>query len=162
MKTLIVIRHAKSDWDAPFGDFERPLLQRGVRDANLVAQKAALGIPKNAVIWSSSAKRASQTARIFAAVFSHPESKIIFKQDLYTFDGSTLEKIIKSCDNAVDCLIVFGHNEAITDFVNKFGDIFIDNVTTSGFVTLTFETDEWKKIGNGKTSKIIFPRDLRP
>jgi len=161
MKNLMIIRHAKSDWDAPFGDFERPLLQRGILDANLVAKNVAK-IPHNALIWSSSAKRASQTARIFAATFSYDESKIIFKDKLYTFEGAALEKIIKSCDDSVDCLVVFGHNEAITDFVNKFGDIFIDNVTTSGFVTITFDTNEWKNIQKGKTTKIIFPRDLRP
>ncbi|MNE34705.1 hypothetical protein D3C80_1284360 [compost metagenome] len=72
-----------------------------------------------------------------------------------------MEKEIKSCDNSFESVILFGHNAAITNFVNKFGDVFIDNVPTSGFVSLQFEADSWGKITKGKTKKIIFPKDLK-
>jgi len=58
-------------------------------------------------------------------------------------------------------LIVFGHNAAMTNFVNKFGNVFIDNLPTSGFVSLQFDTDDWEKIKKGKTKKIIVPKDLK-
>ncbi|MEY2869533.1 MAG: hypothetical protein RIR01_2030, partial [Bacteroidota bacterium] len=60
-----------------------------------------------------------------------------------------------------DSVILFGHNAAITNFVNKFGDVFIDNVPTSGFVSLQFDTDSWDSISKGKTKKIIMPKDLK-
>lgn len=161
MKNLILIRHAKSSWDAPVHDKERVLAQRGVRDAHLVAQNVTNFLPKANLIWSSTAKRASETAIIFAQIQMWPLESIIFKDELYTFDASKLEKIIKSCDNSYENVILFGHNEAITEFVNKFGDVFIDNVPTAGFVSISFTITNWMDLAKGKTNKVLFPRDLK-
>jgi phosphohistidine phosphatase len=102
-----------------------------------------------------------ETAIIFAQTLSFPIENITFKEELYTFDENKLEKIIKSFDNNYDNVILFGHNEAITNFVNKFGDVFIENVATSGFVSLQFDTTDWQNIHNGKTLKTLFPKDLK-
>lgn len=161
MKNLIIVRHAKSSWDAPLRDIDRPLQNRGIQDAHLVSSKINESLPKTFMIWSSPAKRASETAVIFAQNISYPIESIVYKDDLYTFDERQLEKTVRSCSDDYDNVILFGHNEAITNFVNKFGDIFIDNVTTSGVVSLTFDTDNWNDIGKGRTRKVIFPRDLK-
>ncbi len=161
MKNLILIRHAKSSWDLPLKDIDRPLDQRGMKDAHLVSLNIFDYLPQTFIIWSSIAKRASDTAVIFAQNILYPIENIVFKNDLYTFDEKQLEEIIKSCANSFDSVILFGHNAAITNFVNKFGDIFIDNVPTSGFVSLQFETDNWGQINKGKTKKIIIPKDLK-
>jgi phosphohistidine phosphatase len=52
----------------------------------------------------------------------------------------------------------FGHNAAITNFVNIFGDVSIENVPTSGFVSIEFDTENWIEIKKGKTKKIIVPK----
>jgi len=161
MKHLILIRHAKSSWDAPLRDFDRPLNNKGIHDAHLVSSNISSYLPKSFVVWSSSAKRAAETAMIFAQNISFPVDSIMFKDELYTFDEKKLEQMIKSCSDEYDHLIVFGHNEAITNFVNNFGDIFIDNVSTSGFVSIIFDNSSWKDIKKGVTQKIIFPRDLK-
>ena len=161
MKNLILIRHAKSSWEAPLKDIERPLDRRGIKDAHLVATNCLEYIPSIFVMWSSNAKRASETALIFAQNFLYPVESIVFKEELYTFDEKQLEKVIKSSSDIFENVILFGHNEAITNFVNKFGDIFIDNVPTSGFVSLEFETDYWEKISKGKTKKTIFPKKIK-
>ncbi len=161
MKNLILIRHAKSSWETPIQDIDRPLLQRGIIDAHLVASHIVSHIPKTFMVWSSIAKRASDTALIFAQNICFPIENIIYKKDLYTFDESQLEKVIKSCDNHYESVILFGHNEAITNFVNKFGDSFIPNVPTAGFVSLQFQTNYWNKIDKGKIKKILFPKDLK-
>lgn len=161
MKQLILIRHAKSSWDAPLHDFDRPLNSRGIQDAHLVSSNINSQIPKSFVLWSSAAKRAAETAVIFAQNLSFPVESIVFKEDLYTFDERKLEQIIKSCPDDYDHLIVFGHNEAITNFVNKFGNIFIDNVATSGFVNIIFDDLSWKNIEKGITKRVIFPSDLK-
>jgi phosphohistidine phosphatase len=161
MKNLILIRHAKSSWEAPLKDIDRPLEQKGIKDAHLVAANCIKYIPSVFVMCSSTAKRASETALIFAQTILYPVESIIFKDELYTFDENQLEKVIKSCSNVFENVILFGHNAAITNFVNKFGDIFIDNVPTSGFVSLEFETDNWEKISKGKTKKIIFPKKIK-
>ncbi|MFN7675702.1 SixA phosphatase family protein [Flavobacterium sp.] len=161
MKQLMLVRHAKSSWDAPLRDFDRPLTSNGIHDAHLVSSEISKHIPKMYLLWSSPAKRAAETAVIFAQNISFPVESIVFKEELYTFDGKKLEEIIKSCPDVYDNLIVFGHNEAITNFVNKFGNIFVDNVSTSGFVKIIFENTSWNNIENGITKKVIFPRDLK-
>ncbi|MBP4136827.1 SixA phosphatase family protein [Flavobacterium geliluteum] len=161
MKNLVLIRHAKSSWEAPLKDFDRPLMKRGIIDAHDVSVKISNFLPKTYIIWSSTAARASETALIFAQNLSYPIESIVYKDDLYTFDEKQLEKVIKSCDNSLESVILFGHNEAITNFVNKFGDVFIENVPTSGFVALQFETENWSTINKGKTHKTIFPKDLK-
>ena len=161
MKNLILVRHAKSSWEVPIRDKDRGLTCRGMKDAHLVSTHSKDFIPKTFVIWSSSAKRAVDTALIFAQNLSYPVESIIYKDDLYTFDVNKLEKVIKSCSTIFETVILFGHNGAITDFVNKFGDDFIENVPTSGFVYMEFDTDDWKKIKNGKVKKTIFPKNLR-
>jgi len=161
MKNLIIIRHAKSSWNAPLNDIDRPLEQRGMKDAHLVAMNSLQFIPPKFQIFSSTAKRASETALIFAQSFSYPIESITFNPELYTFDENRLEKVIKAFDNNYDNVILFGHNEAITNFVNKFGDVFIGNVSTSGLVFLQFNTVDWQNIENGKTLKVLFPKDLK-
>jgi len=161
MKNLILIRHAKSSWNVPVQDFDRTLDQRGMEDALLIANNVFQFVPANFVMHSSSAKRARETALIFAKAFLYPLENIVFSDNLYTFDTNKLEKIIKSISSDLDNVILFGHNDAITNFVNKFGQIFIDNVPTSGLVWLQFDTDSWNTITKAVTIKTLFPRNLK-
>lgn len=161
MKNLILIRHAKSSWDSPVNDIDRSLEKRGIDDAHLVSSNIQDFLPKAFTMYSSNAKRAAATAIIFAQNIHFPIENIFFDNELYTFDLKQLEKIIKSFEKSADNIILFGHNAAITDFVNKFGDVLIDNVPTSGLVSMSFDTDCWTKISKGKTNKIVNPKDLK-
>jgi phosphohistidine phosphatase len=113
------------------------------------------------IFYSSNARRAFETACIFASNFSVPLDQIIINEELYTFDENQLEKVIKSLNNDLENVILFGHNAAITNFVNKFGDIFIENVPTSGFIWIKFESQDWKLIKKGNIHKVLFPRDFK-
>lgn len=161
MKNLILIRHAKSSWEAPLEDKDRPLSKRGINDAHLVASEIEDHLPKSYIVWSSTAKRAKNTAYIFAENLSIPLETIIFKDDLYTFDAKSLEDVIKSCNNQFDNLILFGHNDAITNFVNTFGNHAVENVPTAGFVSLSFQQNDWKDIRKGTIEKVLFPSELK-
>ena len=161
MKNLILIRHSKSSWDAPVQDIDRSISQRGVKDAHLIAAKTPEILPPSYIVWSSKAKRTQETAYIFSQYLSIPLETIHFSDDLYTFDSKKLEKSIKKCENLYDSLILFGHNEAITKFVNKFGDLNIDNVPTSGVVALQFDTNDWNSISKGKTIATLFPSHFK-
>jgi phosphohistidine phosphatase SixA len=86
---------------------------------------------------------------------------IQYEDDLYTFDASDLEKFIKTINNNIRNVLIFGHNGAITDFVNKFGDVYVDNVPTSGLVSINFEINNWKDIQKGKTITTLFPKELK-
>ena len=161
MKNLILIRHAKSSWESPVRDIDRTLEHKGIHDAHLVAANCMRFIPSTYIIWSSSAKRTQETAMIFCQNFSYPIESVVFKEELYTFEVKQLETVIKSCSNDFENVILFGHNDAITNFVDKFGDVFIGHVPTAGLVWLQFDTDSWGKINKGKTKKTIFPKNLK-
>lgn len=160
MKYLTLIRHSKSSWENPIKDFDRVLTFKGVKNSIKCSKESIKIINYNSLIWSSPAERAKKTAEIFVKGWNLNLDNIEYKPELYTFDLNILEQIVKSCPNSTDSLILFGHNSAITDFVNKFGDIFIDNVPTSGFVSIKFETNNWSELDKGHTTKILFPRDI--
>ena len=161
MKKLILIRHAKSSWEEPLEDKDRPLTKRGIKDAHLVSSKIIKYLPKAFVIYSSTARRTTETAMIFAQNILFPVESIVFKDELYTFDVNQLEAEVKSFNNDYDCVILVAHNAAITDFVNKFGDVFIENVPTSGFVSIDFDSDSWENINKGRIRETIFPKNLK-
>ena len=161
MKNLFLIRHSKSSWDVPVQDINRSISARGVKDAHLIASKSVALVPNSYIVWCSKAKRTTETAYIFSEYLSIPIETIYFSEDLYTFDEKNLHEIIKKCKNEHDNLILFGHNEAITNFVNKFGDLYIENVPTSGLVAIQFNTEDWQNLGKGKTIATLFPSHFK-
>ena len=158
MKTLFLIRHAKSDWGM-LDDFDRTLTQRGKDDALLVAKKIADDLPHDLTIWTSSARRATLTAEIMTGHWKRTINE--HRLDLYTFDWNRLVEVIKSANDSIENLCVFGHNEGITEFVNNFGDIYIDNVPTAGLVSITFDAARWQDITLGRIIRTLFPKTLR-
>jgi len=161
MKKLILVRHAKSSWNEGVKDHDRGLENRGFTDADLVSLnfKEYLLIPDKVV--SSTAKRAKTTAQIFLKNLEIDPGKLELNKNVYDFSGENLVKTIKETPDNFDVLMVFGHNYALTEFVNTFGDMIIENVPTSGLVVIEFHTDSWQYIYKGQTLKVIFPRDLR-
>ena len=161
MKKLILVRHAKSSWECNVIDHERPLNKRGENDAHLVSSKLKdIGLNFDLIL-SSDAMRAKTTASIFVYNLNIDKSIFHLNYDLYDFSGSNLIKVIKSCENSINNLMVFGHNHAITDFVNTFGDNYIENVPTCGVTIIDFNIDSWVHLNQGKTIKTLYPRDLK-
>lgn len=161
MKNLYLVRHAKSSWEHDVTDHERPLKKRGFDDAQLVSNylKDKIEIPD--LIISSDAMRAKTTANIFASSFGISEDEIHLEHEAYDFSGYKLTDVIKNCDDSINTLMVFGHNYAMTSFVNKFGNKFIDNVPTSGFTHIRFDIPNWKDLNKGETLLTIFPKELK-
>ncbi|WP_111307193.1 SixA phosphatase family protein [Confluentibacter sediminis] len=160
MKKLIIARHAKSSWEYDVVDHERPLNDRGLKDAHKVSNELKDKLNPELVL-SSDALRARSTANIFISNLNIDTDKLYLNHDLYDFSGEKLIKVIKSCNDIYKELMIFGHNHAITYFVNKFGDKHIDNVPTSGVVIIEFDILNWKDLKLGKTINTIFPRDLK-
>lgn len=161
MKNIILIRHAKSSWDFPLSDVDRPISQRGIQDALLTSLAMQKILPKKFIVWSSIARRTRETSYIFAQNLVFPIENIIFREDLYTFDYKDLVETIQTCENRIESIVLFGHNDAITKFVNKFGDVHIDNVPTSGVVQISFDEENWTDIKKGKTLNVLFPKIIR-
>ena len=100
MKTLIVVRHAKSSW-ANIGerDFDRTLNERGKEDAPLMAEKLVKANMKIDAFVSSSAKRARKTARAFAEAYGKTKHDIILSDDLYNAPAATFYETIETLEN---------------------------------------------------------------
>ncbi len=161
MKRLYLVRHAKSSWEYDLTDHKRPLNNRGFKDAHLVSTHLKGTIPLPDLVLSSDAMRALTTANIFISNLGLNEDDIVLNHDLYDFSGLNLTKVIKECDNAVNTLMVFGHNHAMTYFVNTYGNKPIGNVPTSGFTHIEMDIDSWKDLEKGVTIQTVFPRDLK-
>jgi phosphohistidine phosphatase len=145
MKTLLLVRHAKSDWGYPaLEDFDRPLNDRGKRDAPAMATRL-LGkkVPIDAII-SSTAKRASNTAKAFAAVYELKKSRMQFTDKLYLAGSAIFIEVIENADDKFDTIAIFSHNPGITTFANEQTNARIDNIPTCGVFAIKVNTDTWK------------------
>lgn len=161
MKRLVIVRHGKSSWEHSVIDEKRPLKDRAYKDAESVTAAFKGVFQKPAIIWSSPAVRAHETAKIFRERLNIDEKDFIVKPGLYTFNREDLYNVISTCGKEVDQLIIFGHNPAFTSLVNRLGDKEIANVPTTGLVVIDFETNSWNDLKDGKTILNLFPKNLR-
>ena len=146
MKTLLIIRHAKSSWEiGSLNDFERPLNERGKKDAPEMAQRLLdKKISIDAFI-SSPAKRAKKTAELFCSAYNKKEKDIIFISALYHASTQTFYETIENIEDGFNVVAVFSHNPGISSFINELTDsIKIDNMTTCGIFSVTIYIDKWK------------------
>ncbi len=161
MKTLYLVRHAKSSWKHDVDDHKRPLKERGQSDGQLVSNKVSKEIEPPQKIISSDATRAFSTAQFFKEALNISDANFEINHDLYDFSGQNVMRIIKALNNNLDSVMIVGHNHAFTSIANMLGNRYIENVPTCGFVMLRFDEKEWSEITTGKTVKTIFPRDLK-
>lgn len=158
MKTLYVIRHAKSSWeDESLSDFDRPLNERGKRDAPVMGKRLRdRGVVPHLLL-SSPAKRAFSTAKRIAKALGYPKDKIKTDRRLYHADSEMIVSVLRNIKNKHDVVFMFGHNPGLTDFVNLMMKerAFIDNVPTCGIVAFEFTIEDWKELTR-KTGKMLF------
>jgi len=139
MKTLYIVRHAKSSWEYDgIKDIDRPLKKRGINDAYLVSSVLQKKIETPSVFVSSCANRALQTAMIFSYTFNYPLSYLRISKSLYNSSDGYLIKTVMALDDGFDSAIIFSHDHGINDFVNKFGSKKINHVPTSGVIAIEF------------------------
>ncbi|MFT6064734.1 MAG: phosphohistidine phosphatase [Paraglaciecola sp.] len=160
MKTLYIVRHAKSSWEyLGIEDIDRPLKRRGIKDAHLMSKFLSKEIPKPDVFMSSSANRALHTAVIFCENFEYPLSNLKIRRQLYSFSDGYLVKTVKALDDAFSTAIIFSHDHGINTFVNKFGNKPLAHVTTCGIIGIQFDEKHWKNLKKGKTVMSEFPKN---
>lgn len=144
MKQLIIVRHAKSSWaNMGMSDFERPLNERGNRDAPEMANRL---IKRNVAIdafVSSTANRAYTTATYFAKTFGQKQTDIIPVPELYHASIATFYQVVKKLNNGFQTVALFSHNPGITDFVNELTNTSIDNMPTCGIFAVKINTHDW-------------------
>ncbi len=167
MKTLYLVRHAKSSWKNPdLADMDRPLNKRGKRDAPRIGLflKEKNILPD--LIISSPANRALTTAKVIAEQIGYPVEKIIENNDLYTFSYNPEEitQILAPLSDQYQTVMLFGHNPTFTEAANFFGDKHFDNVPTCGVVGFQLSIHRWQSIGRDNLQSqltfYMFPKML--
>lgn len=156
-KTLLLIRHAKSDQSFFGNDFERPLNERGKRDAPVMADRLLKrNIPIDAFV-SSPALRAKKTAELFIKEFGVPADKIHFISALYHAPATVFEEVIAALPDEMNHVAVFSHNPGITYFVNMLTEnVRIDNMPTCGIFAVEIHTAHWKNFMAAKKDFLFF------
>jgi phosphohistidine phosphatase len=152
LKTLILVRHAKSSWDDPtLPDFDRPLNERGKKEAPKMAKRLA---DKNINIEgfiSSPAKRAKRTAELFIKEFDKDENEIILFPSLYHADVNDFYEAISLVNDKFKCIAVFSHNPGITSFANKLIlKAQLDNMPTSSVFAVKADIKNWSDFKDAK------------
>ena len=147
MKTLYLVRHAKSSWKySELDDFERPLNRRGRDSLESMGEflKEVKAAPD--LIISSPATRAATTARIIAYKIHYPLEKILYSEYIYLSDEDVLLNFIQDIDNDVKEAMLIGHNPALTDLANYISKQQIGNIPTCGIFCVEFNISSWRKI----------------
>jgi phosphohistidine phosphatase len=144
MKTLLIIRHAKSSWDnADEEDIKRSLNDRGKRDAPVMARrliKTGVAIDR---FLSSPAKRALQTAESFTHAFGSKKKDIEVIPDLYHASPETFKQVVTSLGDNDHTVALFSHNPGITAFVNTLTEKRVDNMPTCSIFAVKSNVDHW-------------------
>ncbi len=144
MKTLTIVRHAKSSWSEPrLSDRERPLNRRGERDAPVMGKRIADAGIRPSLIVSSPATRAWTTARVIAEQLSYPTEFLQRENQLYLASLHDLLDIVVAQDDGFNSVIIVGHNPGLTDFVNFLSPGLTNNLPTTGVVAVNIDQDHW-------------------
>ncbi len=155
MKTLYIMRHAKSSWDDfSISDFDRPLNHRGERDAPLMAEilKQKHILPD--LILSSPANRAKTTATIVADRLGYARENIHYQESIYESSQMNIMMLINALDEEFNSCLLLGHNPALTGVVNLLDDVRLSNLPTAGIVGFRF-VGRWADI-KPKSGEFLF------
>ncbi len=162
LKTLIILRHAKSSWgDFTCPDFDRTLNKRGLRDGPFMASKLKEIMPDDLdLIITSPAKRALMTAQFFQKELDLGEDNFWTDKRLYHAYSDTILEVISECPDHYNSLLITGHNPGLTSFVNEFPPFETDNLPTASFVIIQLSISSWKNFnyGQGRVSAFHFPK----
>ena len=158
MKTIILVRHAKSSWKDPtLDDFDRPLNKRGKKNAPFMGTKLKeRGIMPDLMI-SSPAKRARKTAIKIAKAVGYPKKKIRFDGDMYHTGAQYLYTLVKTLKDKHESVMLFGHNPGFNDFAHMLlKHNTVTNIPTSGVYCISFDVDRWENVSVGKGEVVFF------
>ena len=157
MKQLFIIRHAKSDWgDFKIRDYDRPLSERGHKNAPEMAQRFLQKDLTPELIVSSPALRAITTAKYFASGWNIEPTLIKTNEAIYEANTKTLLGVINGLDNNFQKIALFGHNPGLTDLLNYLTNDFQASMPTCSVGLIEFPFDDWKLISEHTGDLVVF------
>ena len=147
MKTLYLLRHAKSSWNFDeLSDQERPLNDRGRDDAPTMGQALAKRRICPDLVLSSPAVRAMSTAVLVAREMQYAHDKIVVDSGIYGTDVAGLLAVIRALPDAAGAVLLVGHNPTITDTANELSPSMLNEMPTAAVVCLRFACDHWAEV----------------
>jgi len=160
MKTLILIRHAKSSWqDLGASDFDRNLNHRGVHDAPVMGERLAARLDASGISLDafacSTAHRAAQTAESMAAQLQFPIEGVDWRRELYLASPDTMLGVIRSMPDEAASAALLAHNPGITELAEQLTGKYFGNVPTCGVITLALPINLWADAG-GRAELVDF------
>ncbi|MFK8017235.1 MAG: histidine phosphatase family protein [Gammaproteobacteria bacterium] len=157
MKTLLLMRHAKSSWDdETLSDQQRPLNDRGRRDIPKMGDRLSERRVLPDMIMSSPAERARHTATIIAPYVKMPASRVVITPELYMANADVFLSLMQLCDENVDTLMMVSHNPGITQFASTLTDAPIDHMPTAAIFICQFDVKAWHQVNIGMGQYIAF------
>ena len=160
MKTLFLVRHAKSSWDDPaLPDKDRPLDERGKRDAPKMSKRLAKRGVKPDLILSSPARRALKTAQIIAKALNFKRKNIEVSDRLYAAPVNDQLKLIHELGDGLEQVMLVGHDPGLTELAHRLADD-ITHMPTCAVAEFAFNTKSWSRIGKRTLAKVTldYPR----
>jgi phosphohistidine phosphatase len=145
MKRFILFRHAKSDWSHDhLDDHDRPLARRGLRDAPRMGERLAARGVKPDLLLTSSARRAAETARLIEPAVRHPKLVMRVERAIYLASPRELLDLIAEQSDAVNEILLVGHNPGLTELANQLlPSLALNNLPTAGVVAVHSVDDQW-------------------
>jgi phosphohistidine phosphatase len=162
MKSLLVLRHAKSSWEnAELSDFERPLNKRGLEAAQLIGQEMFRLNLNIEIVLSSPAKRAKQTA-ILVKESCEIKREIRFEDGIYEASVMKLLHIVSEIDDKISSVLLVGHNPGLEELIRVLTEK-AQVMPTATLAKLDLEIESWAKITAkcGVLDFAITPRELK-
>ncbi len=143
-------------------DFDRPLNERGKKDAPEMAARIREKPVKVDLFVSSPAKRAKKTARIFAEEFKKEKDDVMYIEDLYGADRSGFEKTVSTLPDQHETVAIFSHNPGITEFANTLSIVRVDDMPTCAVFAVSAEVDKWQDFLAAEKKFLFFDYPKNP
>lgn len=160
MKTLLILRHAKSSWaETESSDFDRPLNDRGRMTAPFMGSLIAREGPEPYVILSSPARRAKETAELVKKAGGF-DAEIRYEPRFYEASLPTLRQVVSEIDDAYPSAMIIGHNPGLEGFL-RYVTGNIEPLPTAGLAVVELNIDTWAAVNDrtGTLKKIVRPRE---
>ncbi len=155
MKTLLLARHAKSDWNQPgYSDFNRPLNPRGVMDVPVMAKRIKNIISVEHII-SSDAARALATATEYKNILT-PDQSVIENHQLYNAALYDIADVVNHVPDQFSTVMIVGHNPGMTEIVNYYAANSINDMPTCSVAVIEFSDVEWENVTQNSGKLISF------
>ena len=160
MKTLFVLRHAKSSWDdSSLADYDRPLNDRGKTAAPFMGRIMAERDLVPAVIFSSPAVRARETASLVKKA-GKLDAELRFEERIYEASPQTLKQVVAGIDDEFRSAMIVGHNPGMEGFIRLLTGK-LESMPTAALAVIDLDIARWEDVGSelGMLRQIIRPKD---